>query len=98
MNRVERDVRRHLESGGWTVLQKGWPDMLCVCFRNGKPELVAIEVKSNNYDVKQHQRDVLNCLATLMPVYIARESKNTRGFRLIKLDKPSSVELPQRSS
>ena len=59
MNQLEVQVRNHLEQEGWSVLNKGWPDFLCIRGR----ELKAVEVKpQQGSGTTPHQDEVLVAL------------------------------------
>lgn len=55
-NNAERQAIERLESEGWTVYRKGWPDFLCV----RDQELRLIEVKAGVAQVSKAQANVFD--------------------------------------
>lgn len=58
-NRRENIVRKIYEADGWTVLNSGWPDFLCV---RGK-EIEEVEVKSSTNTLRPNQQQLQILLA-----------------------------------
>lgn len=65
-NRSERAVWDTLQSDGWTVLRRGWPDFFC--FRDS-PEgnsVMVVEVKPYEwYQLKKEQRMIMRWMQSL---------------------------------
>ena len=74
MHALEQVAVNELVPLGWSIINKGWPDLFC--FREGTngTELMAVEVKSKADKLRPSQELVLKLLATVMPVYVLRES------------------------
>jgi hypothetical protein len=73
MNASERAVFEDWRREGYSVLNGGWPDFLCVRTLAGKTEVCCIEVKSKTDHLTPKQNQVHNILAQAgVPVRIIR--------------------------
>lgn len=73
MNFTEYKAAEELVKLGWSVINKGWPDFLLWRDGPGGPEIMAVEVKSENHQLTPEQKFVLDKLALVMPVYVVRQ-------------------------
>ena len=64
------DVHREL---GWNVLRNGWPDFLMYREVDGKLEVRAAEVKSENDALRPNQIKMLDLLSRLVPTFLIEE-------------------------
>lgn len=81
-------VKAELEQNGWTVLDSGWPDFLCI--KDGKVQ--AMEVKRDNEKLRPNQKQLLDVLHKLIPTRVIYEgpgfgdSENSKNFCLLVYD------------
>ena len=66
-NEFESHVRKLLENKGWTVLQNGWPDFLCI----KNKQILAVEVKNHGDKLSPRQVRLLSALSEKIPVQTA---------------------------
>ncbi len=94
MNDLELSVARRFERGGWTVLRRGWPDLLCVNWtldqidnygRDAPPlRAFGLEVKAELDSVTVHQQRIHNVLSQLgLACHVAKGTMaETRLYRV----------------
>ena len=55
MNRREKIVKENIEKEGWTVLNRGWPDLLCFDEETGAIMFVEVKAPATKYEIR-HDR------------------------------------------
>lgn len=68
MNFFEERVKQAYENQGWAAIRDGWPDFLMYRVVDGKVELRAVEVKSEQDKLRPNQKKMLALLSTVMDV------------------------------
>jgi len=65
-NKAEAAFEQRMQSQGWTVTKRGWPDF--ICYKNG--EVCLVEVKGHGRRLKANQRQVMHLLMSYgVPCY-----------------------------
>ena len=98
MNKFEKSIARHFEEQGYTVLHKGWPDLLVE--KDG--ELLGVEVKNVGDKPRPSQIEMHICLAkiglwvTTLQAHKTSSGKRIRAFRIPEKEAAFVEHIPKR--
>lgn len=67
LNAVEIEVVQVLEAAGWTVVKRGWPDMLA--WRDGKVRFIEVK-RAPGHGLKKSQAMVAGALQRILGVHV----------------------------